>query len=79
MAASARGSVTFLELLSALVSNTGYSNPPVPLKLCSDLDSLVAPEISANVPVESVSQCALVQRLDVEPIRDEPKSAWIFR
>lgn len=41
---------------------------PVTLEFCPDLNRPITPEISANVPVEGIGECALVERLDVEPI-----------
>ncbi len=42
---------------------------PVPIKLCANLNGLVPPEVSPDVPIERVDERALVQRLDVETAR----------
>ena len=44
-------------------------DPPVSLKLCSDLNRLFPPNIPRDGPVERVDEVSLVQRFDVE-------SAW---
>lgn len=42
------------------------SDIPVSLKLCPDLNGLLSPQISSDVPVKGVDKVSLVERLDVE-------------
>jgi hypothetical protein len=74
-AAKARGSVTLLQSKSRSrdvsffvvreIELSRGSVVPITLELCADFDCFIPPQISPNVPVESVDKRALVQRLDV--------------
>lgn len=42
------------------------SDIPVPLKLCPNLNGLLSPQISSDVPVKGVYEVSLVERLDIK-------------